>query len=565
MTATLPDNSLLRQLQQRLISLAGAEATHLPALNALIVALFNAQQSGSGVLTVDAANTLLTTPFSELAQAYPHLIGTADSPAPITQFANFVAFRRIYRQLHSVADEIHQRKTLTPPSENALAKIAWESGFTLSAEQQLAAFTAASLPFCVMTGGAGTGKTTTLAKALELILLDHPDADIFLAAPTGKAAQRLNESLSKQIKYAHASVREPLTKLHAKTLHRLLGVSERSGRAHHHADNPLCCDVLAIDEASMIGSDLLAQTLAALPTNAKLILLGDANQLPPIQSVAFFNDISRLPLAYSAEFAECVQTQLGQTLTPIENASGLSNVICQLTIARRFEQQSTIERCADATLKRDSTQLIHALSEQLHAIPNGEALYQHLQESYPSERQDLLNALANRMILCANRQGKYGSEAINAQLDAVFRQVLAENASATWYKGRQILIEKNDADLQLSNGDIGRCFSQSGQWWLDFGDGRTLPVTQCPPDFSLAFAISIHKSQGSEYTHVDMVLDSFDPLQPNPLINAPLIYTGITRAKQSLTVFADSALLQHALSTDEKSSPSPLWALLGEP
>lgn len=565
MSAPLPDNALLRQLQQRLTHLAQVtDSEQVSVIQALIAELYHAQQQANGVLAAADVQAQLSVTLADLRRDYPMLIGDAEAPTPIVVFAEFIAFRRIYQQLRGVVNELRRRNTLLAPSESALSRISWQSHFTLSDEQTLAVFTAAALPLCVITGGAGTGKTTTLTKALELIMLDNPDSDIFLAAPTGKAAQRLNESLAQQLDYVDDSVRDTLGQLRAKTLHRLLAVSERTGRALHHADNPLCCDVLVIDEASMIGSDLLAQTLAALPAHAKLILLGDANQLPPIQSVAFFNEISKLNVTYDAEFAAAVQNGLAMTLVPEQtnHKAKLNNALCRLTIARRFAQQSLIERCADAVLQRDSNALINVLGNQLLPMPQAESLYQQLLQTYPINREGLLAQLPQRMILCANRQGTYGSEALNTRLDSAFRQILSIRHNDTWYSGRQILIEKNHPDLQLSNGDIGYCFAQNGQWLLDFGDNRVLPVDLLPSDYSLAFAISIHKSQGSEYAHVDMVLDRFDPQQPNPLVSAELIYTGITRARQSLMVFADNALIQQALSGDASESASPLIALL---
>ncbi len=397
-----------------------------------------------------------------------------------------------------------------------------------------------------------------------MILLDKPDSDILLAAPTGKAAQRLNESLAMQQHGINQSVRPQLGQLHAKTLHRLLAISEHSGRARHHADNPLCCDVLAIDEASMIGSDLLAQTLLALPPQAKLILLGDANQLPPIHSVAFFNEISQISPGYERDFATAAQQTLGITLNAnsIDNHAPLPNAVCRLSVAQRFQQQSLIARCAAATLNHDSAALIQALGKQRHDIPTAKSLYQQLQHSYPDTRQALLHKLPQRMILCAKRHGDYGSQAINTQLDKHFRYIIAGQSAATWYEGRQILIEKNHPDLQLSNGDIGRCVWAAGAWHIDFGEQRLLQISHLPPDYSLAFAITIHKSQGSEYEHVDLLLDAFEPQQASALISQTLIYTGITRAKQSLTLFADSALLQQTLNRPERAMDSPLLALL---
>ncbi len=564
------DSPLLRQLQQRFIALAGIEAAWQAPTRTLITALFNARQAGIGVVAIADIEAQLDVTLLNLQAQTGNLIGDANGQAPIVIFSSFVAFRRTYQQLSDVITALTQRQTLTPPSQTALAKIDWQFGNgTLSAEQRLAVFSVASLPFCLLTGGAGTGKTTTLTKALELILLDNPKCDILLSAPTGKAAQRLNQSLQAQLDNVSPAVRETLTNLHTKTLHRLLGVSERTGRSYKNADNPLACQVLAIDEASMISSDLLAQVLAALPADAKLILLGDANQLPPINSVAFFNDVSRLPCCYTPAFATAAQTLIDAAIPTslIDEQAPLANHLCQLTTARRFAEQSLIERVATATLQGKAEAVIACLDSELYPLTQPAHLYSQLADHYPEARQDLLAALPNRMILCANRQGEIGSERINHYLDDVFRARITGSMTGHWYQGRQILIERNYPDLELSNGDIGRCHwsAEAGEWHIAFDEGRQLPVKWLPNDYSLAFAITIHKSQGSEYEHVDLVLDQSHPDRVNTLITPALIYTGVTRARQSLSVFSDVRLLQQVLVTQSKTAAqSPLLSLWKE-
>ncbi len=587
---------LLRQLQYSLMTHASVDEAWQDGARTLIAALFQAQQTASGVMLVTDIETLLDTPLAHLQQHAPALIGKPDShgapcSAPIIVFPPFVAFRRVYQQLQLLSVALRARHRFSPPSATALSHMRWTfSGGTLSEEQQLAAFAAASQPFTLITGGAGTGKTTTLTKALELILLDQPDSDILLAAPTGKAAQRLQESLLSQLDNVNPATRDKLSQLRTSTLHRLLGISERTGRANHHADNPLCCQVLAIDEASMIASDVLTQVLSALPADAKLILLGDANQLPPINAIAFFNDISQIEPRYSDAFARALQTALAIHL-PREKLGDtpLVNHICRLTASKRFAEQSQIERIATAILQRDADALIEHLGSQCHDLPSLSAapkLYQQLANCYPQQGQALLQQLPTRMILCANRQGAFGSEAINTYLDKVFRARIQNNEGneicetqptarreqrhadehkqQDWYTGRQILIEKNHPDLALSNGDIGRCFwsIEDAEWHLDFGDQRQLPVSLLPRDYSLAFAMTIHKSQGSEYAHIDMVLDHFDADAPHPLVTPALIYTGVTRARHSLTVFSAPRLLQAVLGMQTPSAQdSPLLHL----
>lgn len=565
--------ALQQTLSQRLLALSGitTDSSIAQSLRGLLGLLYQSQQSSSGILSIDEVEQTLSIDLMALSIQCPALIGTADSYAPITRFPPFIAFRRTYQQLASVTHTLSAHIDFSPPSAQALQRIQWQcsGGFALNMEQKLAAFSAASLPFCIITGGAGTGKTTTLTKALELILLDEPGYDILLAAPTGKAAQRLNESLNAQLNQVNASVRGSIAGLQAQTLHRLLAISENSGQAFRNHHNPLSCQVLAIDEASMMSSDLLVQVLNALPHNATLILLGDANQLSPINSVSVFNEISKLPPQHSQQFVDTVNNALGIRWCPqITDANTpLANQICHLSKAKRFATQSMVEQCAVATLSHDSSTLIKLLGSRFISIGETSRCYQQLAASYPIQRSNLLACLAERKILCANRHGELGSQTINQYFDQLFRKRLSKDLSSEWYIGRQILIEKNHPDLQLSNGDVGCCIEVHNRWLIEFAHGHQMPIEQLPSDYSLAFAITIHKSQGSEYQHIDIVLDRFDPEHPNPLITPQLLYTALTRARESLQIYSDKQMLQFTLTKNvaTDSIDSPIALLLSTP
>lgn len=617
---------LLLQLQQRLYHMGKTadETASMPfseaaedrnALNALVLALYQAQQYGQGVVNL---SDLPQQPFdiAHLQTRFPNLFAMpseqADSlndesnqydaydatntvgqlHAPIIYFPPFVAFRRDYQQLLETVAYLQRPMALHTPSTVACQKITWQlsNGAVLSDEQRLAAVTAASLGFCLITGGAGTGKTTTLVKALELMLLTNPHTHIVLAAPTGKAAHRLNESIGAQLDSVHNDVRVAIHDLRAQTIHRLLGIGEHSGRAFYHANNPLRCDVLVIDEASMIGGDLLASIRQAILPATRLILLGDANQLPAINATAFFNDISRLPIGYTVAFCQAVNPLLAtplptETLSPDTSDIPLPNAICRLNISRRFAEQSLIERVANCILAYDSNGLLEVLQTQFISLHQGDYLAR-LATAYPSTPSALQTALEQRIVLCANRRGVFGSERVNAYLDQHCRRVLQDAAnniqpdkdteqslwqdrlwrerpwSEEWYQGRRIIIEQNDYRLGIYNGDIGVCVWAQHQWMIRFDNQRLIRVRDLNDEkYSLAFAISIHKSQGSEYNHVDVLLDVFDTQRPNPLIHQPLLYTAVTRAKDTLTLYADEVLLATALKTPTPSL-SPLECLL---
>ncbi|MBS9777269.1 MAG: exodeoxyribonuclease V subunit alpha [Gammaproteobacteria bacterium] len=569
---------LFQQLYKRLLVMAGEAhgdndntEEKKSELGNLITLLYNSQNKGAGALPTPALKTL-SLDITILKQSFPHIIGEyqhnkeSHPSQPIIVFGEYVAFRRAWLQLIEIVDYL-QRGGSKPqqfPSTSSLEKINWHlgNGATVSDEQKRAAISIATLPFCIITGGAGTGKTTTLAKGLELILLDAPSTEIILAAPTGKAAHRLNESLAAQMGSVHNSIAPILQKLKATTIHRLLGMSEQTGKPFHHKKNPLRCDVIAVDEASMIGGDIFTLLQHAVLPHTRIIMLGDANQLPAINSTAFFNDISRLRQGYDTNFCNQLNSHIETPITP--NDSPLPNAICQLSVSRRFAEKSQIEKISHAILNKKPDEVLNNLGNDCLSLSTlGSQFVESLISDYADDTDLLLHELSQRIILCANRQGAFGSEIINRYFDNQFRKRLSNNHDGSlWYHGRRIMIEQNDYQLGVNNGDIGFCKLKNGNWIIVFDDDREILVSDLLDEkYSLAFAISIHKSQGSEYPHVDIVLDNYNREKPNRLVTQALIYTAVTRAKKTLRLYSDQELIHHALLTDEQVQ-SPLQALL---
>ncbi|MGY0398564.1 MAG: exodeoxyribonuclease V subunit alpha [Ostreibacterium sp.] len=564
---------LLFQLQQRFCKLGGTPLLgELPKqqLKKLIAVLYQARNRGQSAVLLEEFQQLHQLDVVMLQKDFPYLIAIVNADAelksaPILIFPPFVAFRRDYYLLKNIVKYLKRLSNFSIPSPRVQSKINWQlgNGAKVSDEQRLAAITAATLSFSIITGGAGTGKTTTLAKALELILLENPDSKIIIAAPTGKAAHRLNESLANEMDSVAVDVREVLSKLTAKTIHRVLGISEQSGRPFYNARHPLRCDVLAIDEASMLSGDLFTLIQQALLNNTRLILLGDANQLPAVNATAFFNEISQLTVGYSADFCQLVNPLLEQKIVPSVQLIPLPNIICRLTVSRRFLEKSVMNLAADSVLQSDSKAVLAALSTQFIPLNQGEFLNQ-LLIAYAHEKAPLMRSLTQRMILCANRQGLFGSEVVNTFLDKHCRLILGRSSVnfQPWYRGRRIIIEKNDYHLGVNNGDIGCCQWRDNEWQIAFDEERWIRVSDLSDvQYSLGFAISIHKSQGSEYSEVDVILDQFDVDNPNPIITQSLLYTAVTRAKHSLTVYGNIELLDYALK-QKIADISPLQTML---
>ncbi|MFN4148964.1 MAG: exodeoxyribonuclease V subunit alpha, partial [Rhodocyclaceae bacterium] len=378
--------------------------------------------------------------------------------------------------------------------------------------QRHAAEVALTRRLALISGGPGTGKTHTLARIIGLLQAQQPQLRIALAAPTGKAAARIAEALQA----AGVMVSEG-----AKTLHRLLGVRAQGG-IRHDRDRPLDVEVLVVDEASMIDLSLMSHLVDALPKQTKLILLGDRDQLASVEAGAVFAD-----LCESRRLADCV---------------------AMLTTNFRFGAQSSIGRLAKCLRLGDADGVLALLAaggDDLVWVERGDsrALLEAARQGY----QDYLNGVAEGLapealfarfeafrVLCAHRQE---AEAINRALTG---DPLRPPA------GTPIMVLRNDPLLQVFNGDIGLLL-------IDPADGREkvaflgetvrwIPLYRLP-EWTPAWAMTIHKAQGSEFERVLLAL----PTAASPVATRELVYTGITRAKRSVELWAGEAVLRAAI------------------
>lgn len=414
--------------------------------------------------------------------------------------------------------------------------------------QRQAALLAQFKALTLVSGGPGTGKTTTVVKMLALLQLQAGESPmhILLAAPTGKAAQRLSES----IRDAKASLAVPETVLasipeQAQTLHRLLGAQGDSGRYRHDAANPLSCDVLLIDEASMIDLAMMHAVLKALPPTARLVLLGDRDQLASVEAGSVFGDLCTSVGCSAALAARLAPYHVN--LPVVLEAEGLADCRIELIRSYRFAADSAIGALARASRSGDAAAFLASLAAgaDVARLPSS-GLREALHQGYAAYRGVVREgdpaaafaAFLRFRVLCAHRQGAAGVEGLNAQL---------EPATGGWYIGRPVIVRTNDYALRLFNGDIGICLDTPDGLRVFFeagpGQYRVLAPGRLPAH-EPAWAMTVHQSQGSEFDAVLLVL----PEAMTPVLNRPLVYTAVTRARERFQLCAPDAIVGAALA-----------------
>lgn len=453
--------------------------------------------------------------------------------------------------------------------------------------QKVAAGVALTRRFTVISGGPGTGKTTTVTKLLAALLQSsqatgQPLPLIKLVAPTGKAATRLSESIGQAIGQlaVEPEIKAAIPTV-ASTLHRLLGAIPGRVEFRHHQGNRLHLDVLVVDEASMVDLTLMYKLVSALPEKAQLILLGDKDQLASVEAGAILGDICHfIDQGYSESQAQRLTRLTGFEVGkhhPCNAKSAIADSLCMLQKSYRFDARSGIGQLAKAVNAGDKAkvkQVIEAdyqdirffslssehYSQCVREVAEGYQQYCRLIEKPPAGQgwiprvKQALSAFNQYRLLCALREGDFGVSGFNQRIERRLRaQSLLPRSDELWYHGRPIMITRNDYGLGLYNGDIGLCL-----WDYDLAENVRLKVYFQTPDGDIqsvlpsrvpshetAFAMTVHKSQGSEFAHTWMVL----PPKSSPLMTRELVYTGITRAKQTLTLYGHLDVLSQAIVT----------------
>ncbi|MFO7779159.1 MAG: exodeoxyribonuclease V subunit alpha [Nitriliruptoraceae bacterium] len=550
---------------------------------------------------------------------------------------------RYWRYEEDLATALHHRATAwsAPTAPSAAELVAWLDELFGPVDaldrQRLAAAVGLTRGLTVIAGGPGTGKTYTVARVLALLhraalaATEERPLRVALVAPTGKAAARLQESLREALGTLHlaAGVRDAMERTPASTIHRLLGVSRGSRtRFRHDARHPLPHDVVIVDEASMVSLPLMAKLVDAVRDDARLILLGDRDQLASVEAGAAFGDIcgpdgSRPTLRLSRGVAAGLDAAMGGQLVgahEVAEQPGIWDAIVRLDRFRRFSSGSSLAAVAAAIQAADTDvdRVLELLEPSTgRPVPGGavagdpvvagpdepgvagteeaEAVAQLLD---PGQRPDaadtalevavasyadvvrlalaegattrVLEGLARLRVLCARRRGGDGVAAWNRRIEArLAAEVEGFDPSRRWYLGRPILITENDHGLRLYNGDVGivvedarRPGTPVAAFWTADGGLRSLSPARLPA-CETTFAMTIHKSQGSQFEDVVVVL----PPEPSPVLTRELIYTAVTRARRRAVLVGTSAVLRAALDRPVQRASGlqeRLWRLPSE-
>ena len=422
--------------------------------------------------------------------------------------------------------------------------------------QKVAAAIAVSRRFAVISGGPGTGKTTTVVKVLALLLAQDPALRIALAAPTGKAAARLTDAIRNGKERERVEIDAAILARipeEAGTIHRLLGAG--FGDAfRHNRDNPLLLDCLVIDEASMIDLPLMARLLEALTERVHIILLGDRDQLASVEAGNVLGDITGhgQEICYSRDqiqFLDQVGAAPADKLSGGSDSTDRGDAVGLLRFSYRFKEESGIGALSQAVNTGQGNDALDLFESEgfddiawMDARDGGlnPACVDWAVERYAGYlvQDDVAEALRlfeRSRVLAALHRGPFGVDELN-RLIAARLQSQGLIRGGEEYQGKPVMVTANDYEVGLFNGDIGLLWRDEQQvlrtWFLlAENQVRSVSVRQLPAH-SCAYALTVHKSQGSEFDEVLLVL----PLERSPVVTRELVYTGITRARRTVTV-----------------------------
>lgn len=472
---------------------------------------------------------------------------------PLRLVGRRLYLERYWQEESRVVAELTDRRNapIQAPPVSALASAAIELlGEGVDPDQAVATVVPLFCGVSVIAGGPGTGKTHTLARMLAMLWRTsdtHPL--IGLAAPTGKAAVRMDEAMDSALRSMPADLHAELSKCRASTIHRLLGwVPESRSRFQHHRGNPLPHDIVVVDEASMVSVTLMARLLDALRPDARLVLVGDPNQLAPVEAGAVLADIvDAAPVevpALTHGLTELGLRQSGSVATLTHNHRS-DRGIADLASAILAGDVDAVLELAATTPGVSFAETVEQTGLRERVTSAGVAM---IRAARTGDVETALAQLESHRLLCAHRHGPYGVASWSPMVERWLAAALPDfDPTSPWYPGRPVLITQNSPDLGLFNGDTGVVVDSFGQLRAHFArGGRTQAVSPFLLDaVATIHAMTVHKAQGSQFDEVSLILPDPD----SPLLTRELLYTGVTRAETKVNLIGTKEALAQAVGT----------------
>ena len=491
--------------------------------------------------------------WAQAVHASPLVTLGPDAPTgrPLRLVDGLLYLERYWQEERSVAEEFARRSTASP-GPVLVEKLAegLDAIFgrpPVDRDQQMAGAVSVLSPVTIVAGGPGTGKTTTIAAIIALLGLALGGSPrIALAAPTGKAAARVEDAIGQSQQRFPLGWRGPLTGIRATTLHRLLGwTPEARTRFRHNRNNPLPHDAVIVDEASMVSVTMMARLLEALRPEARLILVGDPDQLAPVEAGAVLADMVAAPhtaTSLTAALRDMSMEPSGPVVRLGRNwrfdgaISALAEAVrtgdgeSALALLRSGDPAVSLVEVAGSALKRD-------------VVDNGAFL---VAAARDGRVEDALAALERHRLLCAHRRGPFGVSFWSRQVEAWLAEAIGDvRAGREWYPGRAVLVTENLPDVGLSNGDTGVVVAQDGQLrvWFGRGPSRRSISPYLLDSVQTVHAMTVHKAQGSQFERVTLLL----PPPDSPLLTRELLYTAVTRATTAVALIGSEESLRRAV------------------
>lgn len=469
--------------------------------------------------------------WCELTAASPLVTTT---PAPVRIDGERMYLSRYWEEETRVLARLLQRipRHVAPAHGRLRASLDAYFPGSDAADQRAVAQVCALSRLGIITGGPGSGKTTTVARLLGVLLDQDPHLRIALAAPTGKAAARMVEALADSTRHGDFPPEHAprIRDLPATTIHRLLGYSPHRGYRHDE-NNPLAHDVVIIDEASMVSLSLMDKLLAGLAPATSLILVGDAHQLASVEVGAVFADL----VDGLREAPVSPVAQLRRTWRYGEEIHGLAEAVKAgdtRDVIARLSPGSDDAPVATLDIDRLAAALLPAAQRIHEAAAEGNV-------------REALSLLEGQQLLCAHRHGPDGASTWNRRISAHLAASLGQRLGE-WYPGQPLLITKNDYALNVFNGDSGVIIRAGGRLVAALGEGddvREVPLSQLS-DVVPAYAITVHRAQGSQFEDVYVLLPAAD----SRILTRELFYTALTRARRRVRIVGEAPAVETAIT-----------------